>query len=414
MRSAYPLPPPSSLQQWPASDGAAAGSNEAVLDFILSTLITPRTVSAIVHAAKKLVCSNVMAMGPVGSTGGTVPLPPDIEVQHGIALLTTALRAIDTCLQAAAYLSNPAALTAVSGGGGGGGGIAGGQLLPLAATEEDAGIIMNDYGDSAATAAGAVVTPRQLSASASAVAQPPLPSMAARTTAPAATPTGHSNTMLVRTATTRYSSRSSSFNTVATTVGTAYATAGTGNAYAPSLGRTSPSRSEAAAPSEPSEMTSNHSLGGGPWHPQPHPGAPPPSAADINMAASISVLPSTADPTSPTSVATTDSAPAALFPAAGGGIHAGLAAAMGQSQGVSLFTSHWSAHLHSLIAQLHWDIGVQRHRRRRQHAAAQVRPERAVQGGSSEGCALARGESGEGEAAHICTGCMQMCLPECR
>ena len=413
MLSADPLPPPSSLQRWPASDGAAAGSNEAVLDFILSTLITPRTVSAIVHAAKKLVCSNVMAMGPVGSTGGTVPLPPDIEVQHGIALLTTALRAIDTCLQAAAYLSNPAALTAVSGGGGGGG-IAGGQLLPLAATEEDAGIIMNDYGDSAA-AAGAVITPRQLSASASAVALPPLPLMAARTTAPAATPTGHSNTMLVRTATTRYSSRSSSFNTVATTVGTAYATAGTGNAYAPSLGRTSPSRSEAAAPSEPSEMTSNHSLGGGPWHPQPHPGAPPPSAADINMAASISLLPTTADPTSPTSVAGTDAAaPAALFPAAGGGIHAGLAAAMGQSQGVSLFTSHWSAHLHSLIAQLHWDIGVQRHRRRRQHAAAQVRPERAVQGGSSEGCALARGESGEGEAAHICTGCMQMCLPECR
>ena len=40
--------------------------------------------------------------------------------------------------------------------------------------------------------------------------------------------------------------------------------------------------------------------------------------------------------------------------------------------GASFFTSHWSAHLHSLIAQLHWDIGVQRHRRRRQHAAAQV------------------------------------------
>ena len=300
-------------------------------------------------------------------------MPPDIEVQHGIALLTTALRAIDTCLQAAAYLSNPAALTAVSGGGG----VGGGQLLPLAATEEDAAI-MHDYGDSAA-AAGVVVAPRQLSASGSAVAQPPLPHqlLAVRSTAPAATSTGHSNTMLVRAATTRYSSRSSSFNTVATTVGTAYATAGTGNAYAPSLGRTSPSRSEAAAPSEPSEMTSNHSLGGGPWHPQPHPGAPPPSAADINMVASISVLPTAADPTSPTSVAATDSAPVALFPAAGGGmvgIHAGLAAAMGQSQGVSLFTSHWSAHLHSLIAQLHWDIGVQRHRRRRQHAAAQVRP----------------------------------------
>jgi hypothetical protein len=34
------------------------------------------------------------------------------------------------------------------------------------------------------------------------------------------------------------------------------------------------------------------------------------------------------------------------------------------------FAAHWSAHLHTLIAQLQWDIGVQRHRRRRAHAAA--------------------------------------------
>lgn len=36
----------------------------------------------------------------------------------------------------------------------------------------------------------------------------------------------------------------------------------------------------------------------------------------------------------------------------------------------SAFATHWSAHLHTLIAQLQWDIGVQRHRRRRAHAAA--------------------------------------------
>ena len=93
------LPLPSA--QW-SSGSQGSGSHEAVLDFILSTLITPRTVSAIIHAAKKLVCSNVMAMGPSGGTptaSGSSTLPPDIEVQHGIALLTTALRAIDTCLQ---------------------------------------------------------------------------------------------------------------------------------------------------------------------------------------------------------------------------------------------------------------------------------------------------------------------------
>ncbi len=46
-----------------ASSPGAASSHEAVLDFILSTLITPRTVSAIVHATKKLICANVIAMG---------------------------------------------------------------------------------------------------------------------------------------------------------------------------------------------------------------------------------------------------------------------------------------------------------------------------------------------------------------
>ena len=56
--------------------------------------------SSILHAAKKLVCCNVMAMSTgMGGRGGAPSLPPDVEVQHGIALITTALRAVDTCLQ---------------------------------------------------------------------------------------------------------------------------------------------------------------------------------------------------------------------------------------------------------------------------------------------------------------------------
>jgi hypothetical protein len=37
---------------------------------------------------------------------------------------------------------------------------------------------------------------------------------------------------------------------------------------------------------------------------------------------------------------------------------------------MTMYASHWTSHLHTLIAQLQWDIGVQRHRRRRQHAVA--------------------------------------------
>ncbi len=74
-----------------------------MLDFILSTLITPRTVSAILHAAKKLVSASVNGSAAAASAGGAaVPEPPpqgDSDSQHGLALLSTALRAVETCLQ---------------------------------------------------------------------------------------------------------------------------------------------------------------------------------------------------------------------------------------------------------------------------------------------------------------------------
>lgn len=72
--------------------------NEATLDFILSSLITPRTVSAIVHAAKNLVCSSISV-----ATGGNPP--SDSETAHSMALLSTALRAIETCLEAGMSLT---------------------------------------------------------------------------------------------------------------------------------------------------------------------------------------------------------------------------------------------------------------------------------------------------------------------
>lgn len=83
--------------------------NEATLDFILSSLITPRTVSAIVHAAKNLVCSSISV-----ATGGNPP--SDSETAHSTALLNTALRAIETCLEAGVVLtsSNSAEVPAVA------------------------------------------------------------------------------------------------------------------------------------------------------------------------------------------------------------------------------------------------------------------------------------------------------------
>ncbi|GLC42508.1 hypothetical protein PLESTB_001105600 [Pleodorina starrii] len=88
-----------------------AATYEAVLDFILSTLITPRTVSAILHAAKKLVSASVNGTAALTAGGAPLELPPgDSDSQHGLALLSTALRAVETCLQAAVYLTSPAAL----------------------------------------------------------------------------------------------------------------------------------------------------------------------------------------------------------------------------------------------------------------------------------------------------------------
>lgn len=92
----------------PARQDAAGGPSradraatyEAVLDFILSTLITPRTVSAILHAAKKLVSASVTGSAALAAGGAPPELPPaDSDSQHGLALLSTALRAVETCLQ---------------------------------------------------------------------------------------------------------------------------------------------------------------------------------------------------------------------------------------------------------------------------------------------------------------------------
>jgi hypothetical protein len=84
---------------WPPSPSPA---HEAILDFILSTLITPRTVSAVLHAAKKLVCASVMhASNGLGGDSSNLEAPPnDTETQHSMALLLTAFRAVETCLHA--------------------------------------------------------------------------------------------------------------------------------------------------------------------------------------------------------------------------------------------------------------------------------------------------------------------------
>ncbi|GAX81490.1 hypothetical protein CEUSTIGMA_g8919.t1 [Chlamydomonas eustigma] len=288
------------------SSNGPNSSQEAILDFILSTLITPRTVSAIVHAAKKLVCSNVMAMGPSGSIPAQ-SLPPDIEVQHGIALLTTAMRAVDTCLQAAAYLSNPASMMINAPGPAGGPGTA--------------------SGTAAATVSGG-------------------------------------STANMEQATPPPGSSSSSY-----TVGTNNATVGTGAA---SVAATSV-RSEATHVA--SEMSGPVTLPPAlPSVPLP----PPPTPILINITGASLHMPPF--PNSSFFGGTGVAMPAAMM-----GLSAGMAASMGHPQGSSLFTSHWSAHLHSLIAQLHWDIGVQRHRRRRQHAAAQAaRAQAAAQRATAE------------------------------
>eukprot|EP00798_Chlamydomonas_sp_ICE-L_P010137 gene10137-8039_t len=84
--------------------------HEAVLDFILSTVITPRTISAILHAAKKLTCSSKM-QEPSSDGGSSIELPPkDAEAKHGLALMSTALRVFESCMSAATFLANPEAL----------------------------------------------------------------------------------------------------------------------------------------------------------------------------------------------------------------------------------------------------------------------------------------------------------------
>jgi hypothetical protein len=77
---------------WPA--GRYTGQ-EPVLDFILSTLITPRTVSAVLHAAKKVLSSSTRPSKDVPTS--------EVDIQHSLALLSTAMRAVETCLQAGGW-----------------------------------------------------------------------------------------------------------------------------------------------------------------------------------------------------------------------------------------------------------------------------------------------------------------------
>ncbi|EFJ40620.1 hypothetical protein VOLCADRAFT_108077 [Volvox carteri f. nagariensis] len=268
------------------SRGDRAATYEAVLDFILSTLITPRTVSAILHAAKKLVSASVTGTAALTAGGAPLELPPgDSDSQHGLALLSTALRAVETCLQAAVYLTSPAAL------------------------EEQMGAVNNRLGLSP-TAAGAAsnanaVSDPVVSATAvtSGVASPGEALASAEAEAPGGTP------------------RAAAARSEADSVANGQASAA---------------------------LVSDQVV-------EPH-----------GQAAGAAVTGSQGSPR--TAVLT--SSPLALT---GSSLGFPQAAVRGMGDGAAVppaFATHWSAHLHTLIAQLQWDIGVQRHRRRRAHAAA--------------------------------------------
>ncbi|GIL80568.1 hypothetical protein Vretimale_16011 [Volvox reticuliferus] len=250
-----------------------AATYEAVLDFILSTLIMPRTVSAILHAAKKLVSASVNGTAALTAGGAPLELPPgDSDSQHGLALLSTALRAVETCLQAAIYLTSPAALEEQLGGA-----TNRLNLAPDAASQGDA-----------STAADPVVSDIAASGGASpaeAEAQGHVSRATALRSETGSTANGQASAVLVSEQVVDLQ---------------AQAATGAGN------GAQGSPRATALALTGPGLMfpqTSLRSMGDG----------------------------------------------TAVAPA---------------------FATHWSAHLHTLIAQLQWDIGVQRHRRRRAHAAA--------------------------------------------
>ncbi|KAG2500768.1 hypothetical protein HYH03_001530 [Edaphochlamys debaryana] len=298
-----------------------AATYEAVLDFILSTLITPRTVSAILHAAKKLVSASVTGSAAANAAGtGTPELPPgDSDSQHGLALLSTALRAVETCLQAAVYLTSPAALEQQASGA-----IAAGRLglLPPAHTilPVPAGVTLTLPATGATTSVTADPT-----------AGPPMPVLAGAASALA--PADGGVDLLAP-------ASASGFPAAAA------AGAGAGAPAPGAGGASSPGADSAALVSD-------------------HPMTPPLVAVGTLGAPGPSPRPGVAS-LAPSLLAggpLTLGAPGLVFPSASRGLADGAPAP-------SAFASHWSAHLHTLIAQLQWDIGVQRHRRRRAHAAA--------------------------------------------
>lgn len=223
-------------------------ASEAVLDFLLSTLITPRTVSAVMHAAKKMASTS-------GAGGGLHAEAPviDAESQHHVALLTTTMRAVATCLHAATHLTSSSMLKDAAG--------------ALAAA--------NSAAANAGTATAAAVAAIGTSAAASTASMAAVASAAAAAAA----------------AVSLEAARLCSSN-----------------------------GADAASPALPGDSGVATSAGLTATLPVVVPGKP----TVLSIAAFTS----------------------------------------------STSAAHWSAHLHTLIAQLQWDIGVQRHRRRRAHAAA--------------------------------------------
>mmetsp|Transcript_8096 Transcript_8096/g.19916 ORF Transcript_8096/g.19916 Transcript_8096/m.19916 type:complete len:1220 (-) Transcript_8096:755-4414(-) len=275
---------------WPSSSSPA---HEAILDFILSTLITPRTVSAVLHAAKKLVGASLMQVsGANGSATGTLELAPgrllepppnDAETQHSLALLSTALRAVETCLHASSQLATPA-------------------LVDKA-----------DRAAAAAVAGGAVSPSSGAAASSAAVAAVTRPSTS-HITAPFPAPPP----------------RARVYEGDAPHQLAQQQQQHTGQQRSPDGNRSGTGGSCASAPAQRPSLRSSHAPEG------------PPQAPVMEHVVQGSATAS----------------------------HAAGGNEPGAGDLSPTHPSHWSSHLHTLIAQLQWDIGVQRHRRRRAHAAA--------------------------------------------
>jgi hypothetical protein len=387
-------------------DGAAGGpeagrgypTHEAVLDFILSTLITPRTVSAVLHAAKKLVSSGVMAPptmtgpGAAGGPGAAAALLPapglDVDAQHGLALLTTALRAVETCLHAAASLTTSAAavesVAAVAAAAAAAGphpaaggvdgtveaaqpGVAGtaagagsGGASPTAAAD---GAGLARAGGDAPALPGAALPVVPGASGTAASRQPPLLLLSWPPSGPPLLPG-----LPAAAGSPRMGARPSGVGLL--------------DAGGASLGG-----GPAGLPLAPGSRPGGTALLPGPLglaalSRAPHllmlqPGAlpqDPATAAAMQLASALA----TAHPGASAAAGARAASVASVAGAAAGG--RGLAPMIGVAGAGGAYAPHWSAHLHTLIAQLQWDIGVQRHRRRRQHAAQQAARNAAAEG----------------------------------